>query len=63
MDLSGSLIILAAAVGAVVCLFAGDYYYRYTDKKFSHLPLVEIPLDEEPDGQPQTRDHDHDIAA
>ena len=47
MPTSGSLVILAAAIGTVVCLFAGDYYYRYIDRKFSHLPLVELPHEDE----------------
>lgn len=47
MPSSGSLVILAAAIGAVVCLFAGDYYYRYIDNKFANLPLAELPEEDE----------------
>lgn len=28
-----SFIVIAAAIGTVFCLFAGDYYFRYLDEK------------------------------
>lgn len=46
MPSSGSFIILAVAIGAVAFLLAGDYYFRYIDKKISRLPLVNMPQEE-----------------
>lgn len=42
MTITDSLIILAAAIGAVIFLFASDYYYRYLDNKALKTPLVKI---------------------
>ena len=42
MRLSGSLIILFSAIGAVISLFAGDYYFRYLDKRSERLVQLEV---------------------
>ena len=65
MPSSGSLVILAAAIGAVVCLFAGDYYYRYIDNKLTHLPMAKLPQDDEDIelNWDNNQDHEDNIAA
>ncbi|HEX21378.1 MAG TPA: hypothetical protein ENH19_01845 [Actinobacteria bacterium] len=42
MPITESFIILVAAIGAVLFLFANDYYYRYLDRKSLKVPLVKV---------------------
>jgi len=42
-----SFIIIIVAIGAVILLFVGDYYYRYLDNKRRLLTLLEIENDSE----------------
>lgn len=39
-----SFIVIAAALGTVVCLFAGDYYFRYLDEKKRPIDPVKLPI-------------------
>ena len=45
MTPENSFIVIIAAIGAVILLFAGDYYYRYLDNK--RVPLTPVEIDNE----------------
>lgn len=72
---ANSYIIIIAAVGAVISLFAGDYYFRYLDNKRGPMSPVEIEDDREnldlpeniqlsfPEGEDMNTDLDSDNLA